>query len=230
MLFEIGPEFGSANPGDQKTVAAGIRVGEPPRHWLKGAIRPDVFAAKADGLAVLEAAWGQDAGGVPVEQGGANGYHPGRSGRIVMGKTDLVRFGEVHPSILAALDLKGPVSAFEIYLDSIPAPKTRGGKARAKLDLSPFMAVERDFAFIVPSTTAANQVVKAARGADQQLIERVDVFDLYEGKGVPEGKKSLAIAVRLQPKERTLTDAEIESVAQKIVNAVTKATGGALRS
>src|SRR5262249_28764734 len=135
------------------------------------------------------------------------------------------------PSVITALDLKGPVSTFEIYLDAIPAPKAaRTGKARGKLELSAFMPVERDFAFIVPSKTAANQIVKAARGADQQLIERVDVFDLYEGKGVPEGKKSVAIAVRLQPKDRTLTDAEIEAVAQKIVAAVTKATGAVLRS
>src|SRR5262249_24611182 len=138
---------------------------------------------------------------VPVEQGATTGYHPGRSGRLALGKTELARFGEIHPSVIAALDLKGPVSGFEIYLDAIPAPKAaRAGKARGKLDLSPFMAVERDFAFIVPSNALASQIVKAARGADQQLIERVDVFDLYEGKGVPEGKKSVAIAVKLQPK------------------------------
>jgi phenylalanyl-tRNA synthetase beta chain len=229
-LFEIGPEFSAATIGEQKLVCAGVRVGEPPRHWLKGATRPDVFTAKADALSILEAAWGQDAGGVPVEQGGPLGYHPGRSGKLVMGKTELVCFGEVHPSVVAALDLKGPVSAFEIYLDAIPAAKARATKTRAKLELSPFMPVERDFAFIVNADVPTNQLVKAARTAEPGLIERVDVFDLYEGKGVPEGKKSLAIAVKLQPKERTMTDPEIDAVGQKIVAAVTKATGGVLRS
>ena len=139
-------------------------------------------------------------------------------------------FGELHPRIIAAFDLKGPVAGFEIFLDAIPEAKAKSGKARAKLDPSDLMPVERDFAFVVDSKVAAQDVVKAARGADRQLIERVDVFDVYEGKGVPEGKKSLAIAVKLQPKERTLTDAEIEAVAQKIVTAVTKATGGTLRT
>jgi phenylalanyl-tRNA synthetase beta chain len=229
MLFEIGPEFLSATPGDQRVVAAGIRAGEPARHWLKHTGKPDLFQAKADALTALEAAWGQDASGVPVEQSGAKGYHPGRSGRIVIGKTELARFGELHPSVIAALDLKGPVSAFEVYLDAIPAAKVKAGKARARLELSPLMAVERDFAFTLDAAVPAAHVVKAARAADPLLIQRIDVFDLYEGAGLPDGKKSLAIAVKLQPKERTLTDPEIEAVAQKIVNAVTKATGGVLR-
>jgi phenylalanyl-tRNA synthetase beta chain len=147
-----------------------------------------------------------------------------------MGPKTLAYFGELHPRIVGAFDLKGPVCGFEIFFDAIPEPKARAGKTRPKLDASDLMAVERDFAFIVDAGVSADQVVKAARGAERQLIERVDVFDLYEGKGVPEGKKSLAIAVRLQPKERTLTDAEIDAIAQKIVTAVTKATGGVLRS
>jgi phenylalanyl-tRNA synthetase beta chain len=229
MLFEIGAQFQSAKPGDQKTVVAGVRVGTPPRHWQKNAGVADVFAAKSDALAVLEAAWGQDAGGVPIEHGGPKGYHPGRSAKIVMGKTELAIFGEIHPSVLAALDIKGPATAFEVYLDAIPAAKAKGGKARGKLELSPFMPVERDFAFLVDAKVSAAQVLKAARGADQALIERADVFDVYEGKGMPEGKKSLAIWVKLQPKEKTLTEAEIDGVAQKIVAAVAKATGGVLR-
>ena len=230
MLFEIGPQFESGRSGEQTTVAAGVRVGDSPRHWHKGAVESGVFSAKADALAVLEAAWGQDAGGVPVEPGAGSGYHPGRSGTIAMGKTRLAQFGELHPKVATALDLKGPVCMFEVYLDAIPAEKRRTTKARAKLVFSPFMAVDRDFAFILDAQVSADQVIKAARSADRSLIERVDVFDLYEGKGVPEGKKSLAIAVRLQPAERTMTDAEIDSVAQKIVSAVAKATGGVLRS
>jgi len=228
MMFEIGPQFLTGTPGAQTDVAAGIRAGEPPRHWAKIVVRPDWIAAKADAIAALEAAWGEV--GAPVQAAAPSWYHPGRSGTIALGPKPLAHFGELHPRVIAAFDLKGPVSGFEIFLDAIPESKSRGGKARAKLDLSDLMAVERDFAFVVDSRVAAQDLVKAARGADRQLIDRVDVFDVYEGKGVPEGKKSLAIAVRLQPKERTLTDAEIEAVAQKIVTAVTKATGGTLRT
>ena len=229
MLFEIGAQFESGMPEAQAMIAAGIRAGEPPRHWTKAGMRPDVFAAKADALAALEAAWGQIVT-APVQAGAAPWYHPGRSGTIALGPKPLAFFGELHPRVLAAFDLKGPVSGFEIFLDAIPEPKPRATKARARLDASDLMAVERDFAFVLDVAIAADQVVKAARAADRQLIERVEVFDLYEGKGVPQGQKSLAIAVRLQPKERTLTDAEIEAIAQKIVSAVTKATGGVLRS
>ena len=166
----------------------------------------------------------------PVQAGGAPWYHPGRSGTVALGPKVLAYFGELHPRIAAAFDLKGPVSVFEVFLDAIPEAKSRTTKARAKLEASDLMAVERDFAFILDSGIAADQVLKAARAADRVLIERVEVFDLYEGKTLPDGKKSLAIAVRLQPKERTLTDPEIEAVAQKIVTAVANATGGVLRS
>jgi phenylalanyl-tRNA synthetase beta chain len=229
MLFEIGAQFESGVPEAQTDVAAGLRAGEPPRHWLKNATRPEIFTAKADTLAALDAAW-SGAMAAPVQAGAAPWYHPGRSGTVSLGGKPLAYFGELHPRIVAAFDLKGPVSGFEIFLDVIPEPKARAGKTRPKLEASDLMAVERDFAFLVDAAVTADQVVKAARGADRQLIERVEVFDLYEGKGLPEGKKSLAIAVRLQPRERTLTEAEIDAVAQKIVNAVAKATGGVLRS
>jgi phenylalanyl-tRNA synthetase beta chain len=229
MLFEVGAQFESGMPEAQGNVAAGIRAGEPPRHWMKNATRPDAFTAKADALAALEAAWGGPAG-APVQAGAAPWYHPGRSGTIALGPKVLAYFGELHPRIIAGFDLKGAVCGFEIFLDAIPEPKARATKTRPKLEASDLMAVERDFAFIVDAAVSADSVVKAARAAERQLIERVEVFDLYEGKGVPEGKKSLAVAVKLQPKERTLTDAEIDGVAQKIVNAVAKATGGVLRS
>jgi phenylalanyl-tRNA synthetase beta chain len=228
MMFEIGPQFLSGIPGAQTDVAAGIRVGEPLRHWTKSAIRPDWTAVKADAIAALEAAWGEV--GAPTQTNAPSWYHPGRSGTIALGPKPLLHFGELHPRVIQAFDLKGPVAGFEIFLDTIPEAKARAGKARAKLDLSELMPLERDFAFVVDAKVAAQDVVKAARGADRQMIERVDVFDVYEGKGVPEGKKSLAIAVKLQPRERTLTDAEIEAVAQKIVTAVAKATGGTLRT
>jgi phenylalanyl-tRNA synthetase beta chain len=228
VMFEVGPQFAAGAPGAQSEVAAGIRAGEPPRHWTKSAIRPDWTAAKADAIAALESAWGEVT--APVQMPGPSWYHPGRSGTIALGPKPLAHFGELHPAVIGAFDLKGPVAAFEIFLDAIPEAKPRNSKARSKLEASDLMPVERDFAFVVDRKVAAQDVVKAARGADRQLIERVDVFDVYEGKGVPEGKKSLAIAVKLQPRERTLTDAEIDAVAQKIVTAVTKATGGTLRT
>ncbi|HEX4159969.1 MAG TPA: phenylalanine--tRNA ligase subunit beta [Rhizomicrobium sp.] len=227
MLFEIGVQFETGMPGEQKTVAAGIRAGAAPRGWTKDAHAADAFDVKADMLAVLEAAMGA-AMTAPVKSGAPGWYHPGRSGTLALGPKTLAHFGELHPAILQAFDLKAPASAFEVYLDAIPEPKTRGA-ARPAFQPSQFPAVERDFAFVLDSKVPGEDAVRAARNTDRLLIERVDVFDVYEGTGIPEGKKSLAIAVRLQPRARTLTDAEIEAVAEKIVAAVTKATGGALR-
>jgi phenylalanyl-tRNA synthetase beta chain len=190
---------------------------------------PDVFTAKADAIAALEPAWGGPVS-APVKAGAAPWYHPGRSGTVALGPKVLAYFGELHPRIVSAFDLKGPVAGFEIFLGTIPGPKARATKARAKLEASDLMAVTRDFAFVVDAAISAEQVVKAARSADRQAIEGVELFDLYEGQGVPAGKKSLALAVTIQPKERTLTEAEIDAIAQKLVSAVTKATGGVLRS
>jgi len=228
MLFEIGAQFESGAPGAQTNMAAGIRVGGPTRSWTKSVHAADVYDAKADILSVLEAAMGA-AMTAPVKAGATPWYHPGRSGTLALGEKVLAHFGELHPRVLAAFDLKGPVAAFEVNLDAIPESKTKG-KARTALALSPFQPVERDFAFVVDANVSAEDIVKAARGAERQLIDTISVFDVYEGKGVAEGKKSLAIAVRMQPKDKTLTDAEIEAVAQKIVDAVTKATGGTLRT
>ena len=227
-LFEIGAQFSSGMPGGQTNVAAALRAGEPPRHWLKGA-RVDAFSAKADMLRALEAAWGQ-AVSIPVSANAPAWYHPGRSGVLSLGPKALAYFGEVHPRVLAALDIKGPAAAFEIFLDAIPEPKARGGNTRAPLEVSDFPSVERDFAFVIESSVTAEAVIRAAGSVDRKLIEEVSIFDLYQGKGIAEGHKSLAISVRLQPKDKTLTEPEIEAVAEKIVTAVGKATGGNLRS
>jgi phenylalanyl-tRNA synthetase beta chain len=228
MLFEVGAQFESGMPGAQTTVAVGIRVGAGARTWTKSTHPADAFDAKADMLAAIETAMGGTMT-APIKPGAPAWYHPGRSGTLALGTKVLGIFGELHPKILAAFDLKGPVAAFELFLDAIPEPKAKG-KARGPFAPPPYPAVERDFAFVLDTHVMAEEVVRAARNVDRALIERVDIFDLYEGKGVPEGKKSLAIAVRLQPKDRTLTDAEIDTVAQKIVAAVTKATGGTLRA
>ncbi|MEI9996078.1 MAG: phenylalanine--tRNA ligase subunit beta [Rhizomicrobium sp.] len=227
MLFEVGAQFGSGMPGAQATIAAGIRTGEGARNWSKSARPADVFDVKADMLAVLEAATGA-AMTAPVKAGAPAWYHPGRSGTLALGPKTLATFGEIHPKILAAFDLEGPVAAFEVNLDAIPEAKAKG-KARAVFMPSPYQAVERDFAFLVDAKVSADEVLRAARGADRNLIESAILFDVYEGKGMPEGRKSLAIAVRLQPKDRTLTEPEIEALAAKIVAAVGKATGATLR-
>ncbi len=227
-LFEVGPQYKDATPQGQRTVAAGIRHHMAvPRNWA-GAARPvDAFDAKADALAVLSAIGAPDT--LSSQPGAPNWYHPGRSGLLKLGDRVMAYFGELHPEIVAAADLKGPVAAFEVFLDAPPLPKAKATKARPKLVLSPFQPLERDFAFLVDADVEAEKLVRAARNADKVMITAARVFDLYAGKGVPEGKKSLAIAVTLQPVERTLTDAEIEAVSEKIVAAVAKATGAVLR-
>ena len=226
MLFEIGAAFDSGMPGGQQTVAAGIRVGSGMRSWTKASHPADGFDAKADMLTVLEAATGAPMT-APLKAGAAPWFHPGRSGTLALGPKLLAYFGELHPKLLAALDVKGPASAFEVFLDAVPESKSKG---KASFAPSPYQAVERDFAFVVDAKVPAEDIVRAAKGAERALIEAVSVFDVYEGKGVPEGKKSFAIAIRLQPNDRTLTDAEIEAIGQKIVAAVAKSVGATLRS
>jgi phenylalanyl-tRNA synthetase beta chain len=228
-LFEVGPQYKDATLTGQRTVAAGIRHNMAvPRNWAGPARAVDAFDAKADALAVLSAI------GAPVDnmstQGGApDWYHPGRSGAIKLGDRVMAYFGELHPEITTSAGLRGPVAAFEVFLDAPPLPKAKATKARPKLVLSPFQPVERDFAFLVDDGVEAEKLVRAARNSDKALITGARVFDLYAGKGVAEGKKSIAIAVTLQPVERTLTDAEIEAVSAKIVAQVVKATGAVLR-
>jgi phenylalanyl-tRNA synthetase beta chain len=228
-LFEVGPQYKDATPQGQRTVAAGIRHNMAvPRNWAGPARTVDVFDAKADAMAVLEAI-GARVDNMSTQAGAPDWYHPGRSGVIRLGDRVMAQFGELHPEIVAAADLKGPVAAFEVFLDAPPLPKAKPTKARPPLKLSAFQPVERDFAFIVDADVEAERLVRAARNADRTLITAVRVFDVYAGKGVPGGKKSLAITVTLQPVERTLTDAEIEAVSAKIVAQVAKATGATLR-
>ncbi len=228
-LFEVGPQYKDATPQGQRTVAAGVRHNMAvPRNW-QGPTRPvDAFDAKADALAVL-AAIGAPVENMSAQPGAPDWYHPGRSGALKLGDRVMAHFGELHPELTAAADLKGPVAAFEVFLDAPPPPKAKASKARPKLVLSAFQPVERDFAFLVDTSVEADKITRAARNADKVMISAARIFDLYAGKGVPEGKKSIAIAVTLQPVERTLTDAEIEAVSDKIVAAVVKATGAALR-
>ncbi len=226
-VFEVGPAYVSATPEGQLRVAGGVRQGSAtPRQWAGGARPLDAFDAKADALAVLDAC---GVAGASVEAGAPAWYHPGRSGTVRLGpKAALAHFGEVHPRILAELGLKGPLVAFEVFLNALPASKDKG-TTRAKLNAPDLLPVLRDFAFVVDAAVAAATLVRAAEKADP-LIAGVSLFDSFLGKGMEAGKKSLAITVRIQPVEKTLTDPEIEAIAAKVVAAVTKATGGTLRS
>jgi phenylalanyl-tRNA synthetase beta chain len=233
-LFEVGQIFRGDRPEDQLTAAAGLRraLAKPSgigRHWAKRDGEVDAFDAKADALAVLAAA-GAPASALQTMPGGPAWFHPGRSGTIQIGPQNVLgHFGELHPRALEALDAEGPLIAFEVILERIPEPRTRGSRAKPVLELSPFQPVQRDFAFVVDREVKAAEIVRAAQSADRKLITGVTVFDLYEGQGIAPGKKSIAIAVTLQPRERTMTDAEIEALAAKIITEVGKRTGGVLR-
>ena len=230
-LFEVGPQFAGDKPEDEAIVAAGIRSGRRgPRNWAEAARPVDVFDAKADAVAALVAA-GAPVDNLQVSAEAPAWYHPGRSGSLRLGpKVVLAWFGEIHPGVLAKMDVRGPAVGFEAFLDNIPAPKRRKGAAKPYLVLSPFQPVERDFAFVIDATVAAGDVLKAARSAHPDLIAEIRVFDVFAGGALEAGKKSLAINVVLQPKEKTLTDQEIEAVAAQIVSKVEKATGGSLRA
>lgn len=227
-LFEVGAQYANETPEGQSTAASGLRAGIVSRSW-DGNNEPDVFTAKADALAALAAAGG-NAANAQVQAGADDWYHPGRSGRLTLGpKVVLAQFGELHPRVVEALGLSGRVAAFEVYLDAIPAPRKKATRSKPALDSVDLMPVRRDFAFVVASDVAAEQVLKAARGADKKLIADAGVFDIYEGKGIEDGKKSVAIEITLQPRNQTMTDKDIDAVSEKVVAAVAKATKGELR-
>ncbi|WP_298245123.1 phenylalanine--tRNA ligase subunit beta [uncultured Bradyrhizobium sp.] len=232
-LFEVGQIFKGDRPQDQFMAASGVRRGFASseglgRHWT-GSAPADAFDAKADALAVLAAA-GAPMQALQIVAGGPKWLHPGRSGTIQIGPQNVLGyFGEVHPRALEALGADGPLVVFEVILDRIPEAKKKPTRAKPLIELSAFQPVSRDFAFIVDRTVKAADIVRAAQGVDKKLITGVNVFDVYEGKGIDDDKKSIAVAVTLQPREKTLTDQEIEAVAAKIVAEVTKKTGGVLR-
>ena len=229
-LFEVGPAFRDGTPEGQDSVAAGVRAGAMvPRHWSAQTRPVDVFDAKADALAVLEAA-GAAVANLQITADAPGWYHPGRSGVLRLGAAVLGRFGEIHPAVLEALAVKGPLVGFEVFLDDVPAARKKAGPAKPLLKLPPFQPIRRDFAFVVDERVEADKAVRAARGADKALVREVVVFDRYQGSGVEPGKVSLALTVTLQPQEKTLTDAEIDAAAARIVAAVVKATGGVLRA
>lgn len=227
-LFEIGPCYRGDQPQDQVSVISAVVSPHPPRRW-DGAREDPLFAMKGDLTALLELL---GAPPLQVVQGQCSPWwHPGRSARLQLGPKGLVaEFGELHPRILKALDADGPMLGFEIFVEAIPEPKRRPTKGRPALNSSALMPLQRDFAFLVEAGIAAGDVARAAATADKALISEARVFDVYAGQGVPEGQKSVAIEVSVQPRDKTLTEAEIDALSQRVVAAVGKATGGKLRT
>jgi phenylalanyl-tRNA synthetase beta chain len=233
-LFEVADIYLGNTAKDEHRVAAGIRRGTAHlegagRHWRRPATAVDIYDAKADALAALEAC-GAPVDKVQIEADAPAWYHPGRSGAIKLGpKLVLGTFGEFHPHTLDALEVGGPVCGFEIRVDAIPEPKRKATRTKPALSLSPFQALRRDFAFVVDKSVAAGEIVKSVQGVDRQLICDVRIFDIFEGPSLGEGKKSVAVEVELQPQDHTLTDAEIDTLAGKIIDNVQTRTGGILR-
>lgn len=231
-LFEVGLQFHDITPTGQKTVAAGVRAGEVQNNsydanlFTKKTRATDAMDAKADALAILQTL-GLNKAEINTQNLPAY-YHPNRSGAFVLGKNVLGYFGEIHPAISAKFDIETPVAAFEIFLDAIPVARSKG-TAKPQLKLSDYQAVERDFAFIVDEKTTTADIIKEINKAEKNLLTAVEVFDVYVGKGVDSGKKSVAIKVSLQSYERTLTDADITTVSQAIIQNIGKSFGGVLR-
>ena len=238
-IFEVSGTYEGDTPEAQRRVAGGIRRGTASlngagRLWsnaTRGGGKPvDVFDAKADALAVIEAC-GVPMANVQIERGAPGWYHPGRSGTIKMGpKIVLGTFGEFHPKALETLDVTGALCGFEVYLDAMQEPKRKATRTKPALDLSALQAVKRDFAFVVDRTVEAGTILKAAASADRKLIAAVNVFDVFEGASLGPDKKSIAIEVVIQPVEKTLTDEDFDALTAKIVGNVTKTTGGTLRA
>jgi phenylalanyl-tRNA synthetase beta chain len=227
-LFEIGPVYRGDRPGDQSTAISALVAPNPPRRWDGGRSDP-LFDLKADLTSLLEEL---GAPSLQTAQGSTSDWwHPGRSARLQLGpKQVIAEFGELHPRVLKVLDVDGPLYGFELNLDALPEPKRRSTKTKPALVLSPFMPLGRDFAFVVDAATPAGDLARAVASADKALIAEARVFDVYQGQGVPEGSKSVAVEVTIQPREQTLTEAEIEALSGRIVAAAGKAVGAKLRT
>ncbi|MEM7679393.1 MAG: phenylalanine--tRNA ligase subunit beta [Pseudomonadota bacterium] len=228
---EVGPTFQSSKPDGQSYMAAGIRAGgNADRHWAdsNAARDVDLYDAKADAIAALEAC------GAPGEKAQVSAdapeyFHPGRSGALRLGKNVLAYFGELHPMVLDKMDIKTPVVGFEIFLDNIPEPKKKGGTEKSYLTLEPLQPLTRDFAFLIDESVAAEDILRAAKAADKNLISDAAIFDIYQGKGVEGGKKSVALSITIQPKGETLKDKDIETISDRVIELVLEKTSGILR-
>lgn len=228
-LFEVGPVFFGKADDNQPLCATGIRVQKNNKKTWNTQSRPvDVYDAKADALAIIES-YGLNASSVQIRAGDApDWYHPGRSGALCLGKNILGYFGELHPMTLEECDFDDVAAGFEVFIENIPERKYKG-PSKPLLELNPLMPLHRDFAFIVDQDVDAQNILVAAQMADKKLICDATIFDVYQGKGIEDGKKSIAISVMIQPQDKTLTDKEIEKISKSVVENVAQKTGGVLR-
>lgn len=229
-IFEIGGGYVTAAPDGQRTMLVALFAGDAPAHWDKRGDAADAFAAKRLALHVLDSL-SIPLNGLQTLVSAPDWYHPGQSGALALGpKQVLAHFGVLHPAALASLGAEGKMAAIEIDLGALPWQKGGRGTARPPLHLPTLMPVRRDFAFVIARTASAEALVRAVKGADKNLIDDVVVFDDYRGTGMAEDERSLAVEVTLQPREKTLTDAEIEAVSARIIEQAKRALGARLRS
>tara|TARA_A100001037_G_C15119887_1_gene623276 strand:+ start:102 stop:1388 length:1287 start_codon:yes stop_codon:yes gene_type:complete len=234
-LFEVGPRFLGDLEADQQIVAGLVRSAEiSGRHWLAKPRDADVFDIKADCFALLEY-FGFSMERVSLSTDTPIWYHPGRSGQIKLGpQRVLATFGEVHPGILSDFGIEARVVGAEVILTNLPAPKSRKSRARPVLSAVDLPAVERDFAFLVGAEVPVGDLLQAVRslsGKDstRSIFSSVNLFDVYSGRGIASGSKSVALGVTISPKEETLTEKEIRRISDSIIAKVEKVTGGKLR-
>ncbi len=233
-IFEIGPIFYGSQPGEQNIVVCGLSAGKKSRlSWIEKERNIDVFDIKRDVIQTLVEA-GYDIEKFYIDDESPNYYHPGKSGRVFLNKgKDKVAayFGEIHPNIIKALDIKTEtLVGFEIFLDNLKLPKKPLKDQKTKYLVSDFQKSERDFAFIVDKKITVQDLVSVISNIDKNLISNVKVFDVYEGDNIPENKKSIAISVTIQSLEKTLTDNDLEKINKLIIETVENKTGAKIRS
>ena len=228
-LFEVGPVYENIKPDTQPLMAAALRSGAfSPRHWASPARPVDAFDAKADALSILEAC------GAPVQKlrtetrNLPSGYHPGQAAALMLGPNVLGYFGRLHPRLEKALDCPAPTVVCEVYPDRVPVPKERR-TAKKQPDLPDLQPVHRDFAFLVNSDVPADDLRRAVQAADPRLIADVQIFDVYEGEKLEPGQKSLALAVTLQPRDGSLTEADLDKLSRAVQESAASKTGARLR-
>ena len=234
MLFEIGPVFTGNKPGEQSTMIGAIRTGKYSRkNWIEKERSFDVFDIKNDALRTLNEV-GMDNSKIAVSNKTKKWYHPGRSGLLSLGSTngpELAYFGEIHPSIIKRLDLRTDnVLGFEIFLDNIPESRKKIREAKPQFVVSDYQKVVRDFAFVIDEKYSSGEIISLVKKIDKELIKSVKVFDVYQGDNIDDGKKSIAFNVILEPKDKTLSDKDIDQISKKIILTVQESTGATLRS
>jgi len=234
MFFEIGPVFKGSKPGEQSTMIGAIKTGKYSRkNWIEKERNFDVFDIKNDVLRTLNEA-GIGSSKIVVSNKTKKWYHPGRSGLLSLGSfsgPELAYFGEIHPSIIKKLDLRTDnVLGFEIFLDNIPESRTKIREAKPQLIISDYQKVVRDFAFVIDEKYSSGEIISLVKKIDKELIKDVRIFDIYQGDNITSGKKSIAFNVTLEPRDKTLSEKDIDQVSKKIISTVQKTTGATLRS